>query len=83
MKKGNNVLIIVIIVVLLVALLAGGFIYIFFATDILKSDEKLFYKYLAQIVSEEDGFVEQNIEKLKDKKKQNPYRITKRYGRFS
>ncbi len=73
MKKGNNVLIIVIIVVLLVALLAGGFIYIFFATDILKSDEKLFYKYLAQIVSEEDGFVEQNIEKLKDKKKQNPY----------
>lgn len=70
MKKGKSI----IIALLLVILTAGGaFAYVYMATDILKTDQELFFKYLSQITAEENGFLDRNIEELQKKKAQTPY----------
>lgn len=47
--KGKKILIISIIVILVIALVIGGVVFAFMTTDILKTDEQLFYKYMADI----------------------------------
>ena len=71
MKKGNKILIIALIIITVLVL--GGVAVLYFTTDMLKTDEKLFYKYLAQVVSEDNGFIEKDIENLQNKKNQNAY----------
>ena len=52
MKKTSKILIILIIVILLIA--AGGvFTYIYLATDLLKSEQQLFFQYIEQLSAED------------------------------
>lgn len=68
-------IVITLIVVLLILLIGigGAFTYAYLATDLLKSDKELFFKYLSQINAEENGFIDANIAKFQEKKKQNIY----------
>lgn len=74
MKKSSKIFITLIIVILVLLLGAvGTFAYVYFATDLLKSDKELFFKYLAQLTAEEDGFINKNIEKFHEKQEQNSF----------
>ena len=62
MKKTNKVLIIILITFLIILICGGGAIaYVYFATDLLKSNQELFFKYLSQVVDEEDCFLDTQI----------------------
>lgn len=70
MKKGNRILVVLIIIIILIA--GGAFAYAYFATDLLKNDEELFFTYLSQVTAE-DGFIDKNIKEYQEKKEQTPY----------
>ena len=62
MKKTNKTLIILFIICLIILISAGGAIaYAYLATDLLKSNQELFFKYLAQVVDEENCFFDSQI----------------------
>lgn len=70
----NNILIIVLIVIAVIAVIGGVFAYLFLATDVFKSGQELFAKYLMQNM--EDLKEVSNIEKiseLKSELEQNKY----------
>lgn len=72
MKKENKILIVLVVMIIILLIVGGIFAYAYIATDLLKNDAELFFKYLSQI-TEEDGFIDKNIEEFQEKKKQNPY----------
>ena len=77
MKKSNKGLIIASIVCFIILLCAGGaFAYIYVATDLLKSNQELFFEYLSQVVDEENSFFDKNIDTYFAKKEQTPYENT-------
>ena len=58
----------IVVVIILIAIIGGIFAYLYFGTDLLKSNEQLFLKYLGQIFDSEDGFIDsQLIEYYKQK----------------
>lgn len=74
MKKTNKTLIILFIICLIILISAGGAIaYAYLATDLLKSNQELFFKYLAQVVDEENCFFDSQITNYLVKKEQTPY----------
>ena len=73
MKKINRVLIITLIIFIILLLGIGGFVYAYLATDFLKSNQELFFKYFSQIIDEENSFFDSNIENYFNKKEQTPY----------
>ena len=76
-RSGNKVLIIVLIVIAVLAIVGGIFAYIFFATDMLKSGQQLFAKYLVQNFTELSQAVPMDkITEIDNKLKQNKYEET-------
>ena len=74
MKTSNKGLIIACIVCFIILLCAGGaFAYIYVATDLLKSNQELFFQYLSQVMDEENSFFDKNIDTYFAKKEQTPY----------
>ena len=65
-KKGILIAIIVLIIVLV--LMGGAFAYIYFATDMLKSDKELFAKYALQMGDKENGFAPAILAEYENKK---------------
>ena len=73
MKKKGLLIAIIIILVLLV--LAGGtFAYLYFGTDLLKTDKQLFAKYLMQLGDEEKGLFPKALDDFLVKKETTTYR---------
>ena len=72
MKKKGLLIAIIIILVLLV--LAGGtFAYLYFGTDLLKTDKQLFAKYLMQLGDEEKGLFPKALDDFWVKKETTTY----------
>lgn len=72
MRNSKKIIIPIIIILILLLIAGGAFAYVYMETDILKTDKELFFKYFAQITSE-DGFVDKGIKDFNEKKKQTPY----------
>lgn len=72
MGNSKKIIVAILIVLILVLISGGVFAYVYLATDLLKSDQEMFFKYFAQITSE-DGFIDGRIKKYNEKKQQNPY----------
>ena len=70
--KTKSVKRMIIILIVLILILGGIFAYLYFATDLLKSNQQLFFKYLGQLV-EEDGFFDSNINAYFEKKLNGKY----------
>lgn len=68
-KKKMNMLVILIIIILII-ILVGGVAFAYLATDLLKSDKELFFKYITQIADSEKGFIDNNINQYFEKKNQ-------------
>lgn len=71
----------IIIIVLIVILLLGGiFAYLYFGTDLLKTNGQLFFKYLGQVVDVQDGFIDSQLIEYSNKKYTGKYEDS---GEFS
>ena len=76
-KTIGKILIILIVVILM---LGGVFAYLYFGTDLLKTNEQLFFKYLGQIVDSENGFIDSKLTEYTNKKMTGKYEDN---GQFS
>ena len=71
--KTNKLKTIIIVVLILILILVGVFAYLYFGTDILKSNKQLFFKYLGQtFIAEEESLGSKLIE-YENKKKTQKY----------
>ena len=57
------------IILLLILILGGVFAYLYFGTDLLKSNGQLFLKYLGQAFYVQDGFVDSQLTEYSKKKR--------------
>lgn len=71
--KGKKVLIASIIIVLILILGIGGVAFAYMTTDFLKTDEQLFYKYMAKIGEDLKGFSSEELEDYLEKTQNTPY----------
>ena len=72
MKK-KGILIAIIVLIVLLVLAGGAFAYIYFATDLLKTDKELFQKYAVQMGDSESGFIPSILEEYGNKKSTTAY----------
>ncbi len=73
MKKNKTLLIVIIVLLVILALGGGTFAYIYFGTDLLKSDKELFAKYTILIGDDEEGFSPKILAEYENKKELTPY----------
>ena len=63
----------IIIVIVLIFILGGIFAYLYCATDVLKTNAQLFFKYLGQMVDVQDGFIDNQLTEYSKKKYTGKY----------
>lgn len=73
MKKKKTLLIVIIILIVLLVLAGGAFAYIYFGTDLLKTDKELFAKYFTQMGDKEKGIFPKTFVDYVDKRELNAY----------
>ena len=78
--KTNAIKKIIIIVLIAILILGGIFAYLYFGTDLLKTNEQLFFKYLGQMVDTQDGFMDSQLTAYSNKKYTGKYEDS---GEFS
>ena len=69
-NKGLKIAIIIVIIILALGI---TFSCLYFFTDLFKSNKELFFKYTAQIVQQENGFIGEGLKQYLDKKQNTPY----------
>lgn len=72
-QKKNKKIIIIAIVIILILIIFSGLAYAYMATDFLKSDKQLFFKYISQAIDSENGFIENELNQYYNKQKNSPY----------
>ncbi len=72
-KKSKGLLITVIILLVIILTLVGVIAYLYFFTDMFKSNKQLFFKYASQIVQSEDGFIDNQLMQYFQKKNSTSY----------
>lgn len=72
-KKNKGLKIAIIIVLVAILILIGVIAFLYFATDVFRSNKEAFFKYTAQLVEQEDGFVDNTLKQYLEKKKNTPY----------
>lgn len=72
-KKSKGLLIIVIVLVMIILLIVGVIAYLYFFTDMFKSNKQLFFKYTSQIVQSENGFIDNQLMQYFRKKNSTSY----------
>ena len=72
-KKKKGLLITIIILLIIVVLLGGTMAYLYFFTDMFKSNKQLFFKYTSQVVQSENGFIDNKLIQYFQKKKSASY----------
>ena len=70
----------IIILIVVILMLGGVFAYLYFGTDLLKTNEQLFFKYLGQLVDSENGFIDSKLTEYTNKKMTGKYEDN---GQFS
>ena len=73
MKQKKNKILIIAIIIVLILIICLSLVYVYIATDYLKSDKQLFFKYISQIVDDENGFIENELKQYYEKQKNTPY----------
>ena len=73
-QKKNKKMLIILIILIVIFIIGIGVTYICLATDLFKSEKKLFYKYITQLGDNEEGFVTNEVTKYFDKQKNTPYK---------
>ena len=71
--KHKKILIISIIVIAVLVIAIGGFVFAYMTTDILKTDEQLFYKYMMAVGNDISTFNSENLQNYLAKTQTTPY----------
>ena len=71
--KHKKILIISIIVIAVLVIAIGGFVFAYMTTDILKTDEQLFYKYMMAVGNDISTFNSENLQNYLEKIQTTPY----------
>ena len=71
--KTNTIKKTIIIVLIIILILGGAFAYLYFGTDLLKTNGQLFFKYLGQVVDIRDGFIDSQLLEYSNKKYTGKY----------
>ena len=71
--KHKKILIISIIVISVLVIAIGGFVFAYMTTDILKTDEQLFYKYMMAVGNDISTFNSENLQNYLAKTQTTPY----------
>ena len=71
--KHKKILIISIIVIAVLVIAIGGFVFAYMTTDILKTDEQLFYKYMMAFGNDISTFNSENLQNYLAKTQTTPY----------
>lgn len=72
-KKNKGLKIAIIIVLVVILILIGVIAFLYFATDVFRSNKEAFFKYTAQLIAQEDGFIDNTLTQYLEKKKNTPY----------
>ena len=72
-KKNNGLKIAIVIVLIIILILIGVIALLYFATDVFRSNKEAFFKYTAQLIAQEDGFIDNTLTQYLEKKKNTPY----------
>ena len=72
-QKKNSKIILISIMALTIFIIIIGVAYIYFATDLFKSNQELFFKYFAQLEETEEGFFDKSLKEYWEKKNIMPY----------
>ena len=72
-KKNKGLRITIVILLIIILLLVGGIAYLYFFTDMFKSNKQLFFKYTSQIVQSENGFIDNQLMQYFQKKNSTSY----------
>lgn len=73
MQKRKLPVVILLTISIILLLSVGTFAYIYFNTNIFKSNKEIFLNYASQMFSEDDGFIDSKIIDLNTKKQSNIY----------
>ena len=71
-SKNRGLKILIIILVILIMLI-GACGYLYFYTDLFKSNKELFFKYTTQLIQKDVGFLSDDLKQYLDKKQYTPY----------
>ncbi len=72
-KKNKGLRVTIVILLIIILLLVGGIAYLYFFTDMFKSNKQLFFKYTSQIIQSEDGFIDNQLMQYFQKKNSTSY----------
>ena len=72
-QKKNTKMLIILIILTIILIIGIGVTYIILATDMFKSEKKVFFKYITQINDVEKGFVSNEVLQYFEKRKNTPY----------
>lgn len=72
-KKNKGLIITIAILLIVILILVGIIAYLYFFTDIFRTNKELFFKYTAQTLQSEKGFIENSVSDYFSKKQNNPY----------
>ena len=72
-KKNKGLRVTIVILLIIILLLVGGIAYLYFFTDMFKSNKQLFFKYTSQIVQSENGFIDNQLVQYFQKKNSTSY----------
>lgn len=72
-KKNKGLKIAIIIISIIILILIATIVSIYFLTDVFRSNKESFFKYTSQLISQEDGFIDNSLKQYLEKKQNTPY----------
>ena len=72
-KKNKGLKIAIIIIIIIILILVATIASLYFFTDLFRSNKEAFFKYTAQLIAQEDGFIDDTLTQYLEKKKNTPY----------
>ena len=73
-QKKNSKILIISIILTIILIIGIGVVYIILATDMFKSEIKLFFKYITQVGDSKKGFISEEVTKYFEKQKSTQYK---------
>ena len=73
-QKKNSKILIISIILTIILIIGIGAAYIILATDMFKSEKKLFFKYVTQVGDSKKGFISEEVTKYFEKQKSTQYK---------
>lgn len=75
-NKSKKIQLIIVIILLSILISIAIFSYLYFFTDVLKNNKERFFKYASQLISKENGYIDNSLQKYIEKQNTSLYENT-------